>query len=118
MNWEAVFDWLATCWGCGALFLILGLASIRRKKPMHFWAGQAMELDSVRDVPAYNREYGKMWMRYSVPYWLAGLIGIFDFVSRWFLVAAVAVLLVGGLGGLIWMVRAYRRLEKTYVIGK
>lgn len=47
---------------CGALFIILGLYSIKKKGPIHFWAGTKVKDKEIKDIKAYNRANGIMWI--------------------------------------------------------
>ena len=103
------------CWGCGALFLGTGIWANCRKRPMHFWAGTKIDPDSVSDIPAYNRENGRMWMLYSIPYWIAGVFSLFIGNAQWCAVAALGLILLACFPGLLILIRQYQRIEKKYI---
>ena len=67
---------LACMWVCAGLFLGFGLYARRRKEPMWFWAGEKVPRQAVTDVPAYNRAHSRMFVLYSLPWWLGGLLGL------------------------------------------
>ena len=63
---------IVCCWGSGAVFYGIGRWAAGRKTPMHFWAGSEVDPKTVSDIPAYNRENGRMWKQYSLSFFLAG----------------------------------------------
>ena len=100
--------WYAVVLGCGLLFYSIGQYAVKKETPMHFWSGSEVKAESITDVPAYNRENGRMWKLYSLWYWAAGLLWMFSPE------AAVAVLVLGCTAGIAWLVVSYRRIEKKY----
>ena len=103
--------------GCGSLFSWIGSWAERRKDPMHFWTGSAVDPKTITDVPAYNKANGKMWKRYAVPYWLTGWCGFACFLNLSF-AAQFGCILIGlaSTVGIVWLVCAYKRIEKRYKI--
>ncbi len=91
-----------------ALFTGIGIFAMRRKKPMWFYAGSEVKPWQIRDIPAYNKANGWLWIVYSLGFWAAALLSLFD--------AAVA----GGamaawcLGGIPVLVIAYKRIYNKY----
>ena len=106
---------LVCCWGCAALFLGIGIWAWHRKKPVHFWAGTKLDAKAVPDIRAYNRENGKMWIFYSVPYWIAGAFSLFAGRFRWCAIMVLILLLVACLPGLVLLIRRYKQIERTYI---
>lgn len=100
---------LICCWGCAALFLGIGLWADRRKTPMNFWAGTEIQPQSVSDIPSYNHANARLWMAYSVPFWLAGVCAFFSDIL------AGGILLLACFPGLLLLIRGYRGIEKKYV---
>ena len=100
--------WCIIVGGCATLFLGIGLYARRMKTPMWFWSGVAVDPDSITDVPAYNKANGRMWMLYSLWYWVSCLVYA---VSA---VAAMVILMVGSTVGAILLMFAYRRIESKY----
>lgn len=107
---------LFCCWGCGVLFYSIGIWATRRKEPMHFWAGTELDPKSISDIPAYNRENGRMWKLYSVPYWLSGAFGFLDAFESWLSVGCLVMLLLCCTVGIGWLIYTYKRIEKKYRI--
>lgn len=99
---------LVCMWFCAGLFLGFGLYARRREEPMWFWSGTTVPRDSVSDVPAYNQANSRMWIVYSLPWWLGGLVALFSALA-----AAIIALLActAGLGWLLWF---HGKIEKRY----
>ena len=83
---------IVCCWGSGAVFYGIGRWAAGRKTPMHFWAGSEVDPKTVSDIPAYNRENGRMWKQYSLSFWLAGVLGIVGMWHPWCDIVALIVL--------------------------
>ena len=69
---------VATAWGCAGTFLGIGIWSLKRKTPMHFWAGSTIDPKTVTDIPAYNRANARMWMEYSMDDMVPAMGGAYD----------------------------------------
>ena len=100
--------WLLCVWGCALVFDAIGMYAIRRKEPMWFWSGTQVRKEEIADVPAYNRANGMMWIVYSLPYWAAGVLGLYGSS------AGAIVLFVGAIGGSLALVAAYNRIYRKY----
>ena len=101
------------CWGSAALFYGIGVWANRRKTPMHFWAGTELDPKTVSDIPAYNHENAVMWKLYSIPYWIAGALSLFQ--AQWCAIAALILMVLACFPGLLILIRHYRRLEAKYI---
>ena len=93
---------------CAALFTGIGIYAMRRKKPMHFYAGSEVKPWQIRDIPAYNRANGWMWIIYSLGFWAAAILGCFHVPAAGILVMVTCLL---GIPGLLI---AYNRIYKKY----
>ena len=100
--------WYVTLFGCAALFVGIGVYARKLEKPMWFWSGTEVDPDTITDVHAYNRENSRMWIWYSVGYWISGLAWI------WSKMLALIVLVLGCSVGILWLVRTYLKIEKKY----
>ena len=58
-----------------SFFTGLGVFAWRRKKPMWFWSGSEVKEREIRDVAAYNRANGIMWLTFSGVFWIAAVLG-------------------------------------------
>ena len=103
--------------GCGGLFAWIASWAERRKDPAHFWTGSVVDSKTITDIPAYNKANARMWRRYAVPYWLTGWCGVISFVC-YDLAVPAGCLLVGlaSTVGIIWLIWAYKRIEKQYKV--
>ena len=93
---------------CAALFTGIGIYAMRRKKPMHFYAGSEVKPWQIRDIPAYNRANGWMWILFSLGFWAAALLSLFNVSAAGMLVALTC------LEGIPILVVVYRRIYKKY----
>ena len=92
----------------GMFFTGLGIFAWRRKQPMWFYAGSTIKEDEIKDIPAYNRANGKMWIAYSGVFWLRVILGFFNPEI------AGPVLGVGVIGGIPVLVIAYKKIYDKY----
>ena len=100
--------WYVTTFACAALMFGIGAYAEKLEKPMWFWSGSEVDPVTITDIKAYNRENSRMWKWYSVWFWAAGALWI------WNKVAAVAVLVLGCTLGAGLLMGRYLRIEKKY----
>ena len=89
-------------------FMGIGVYAMKRKKPMWFWSGSEVKAWQLRDVPAYNRANGIMWLVFSLGFWAAAILGCFHVPAAGILVMVTCLL---GIPGLLI---AYNRIYKKY----
>ena len=104
------------CFACALTFCGIAFWARKSKKPINFWSGTKVPCEKVTDIPAYNRANAAMWIGYSLPYWLAGLVACFGYLGDIFTLVSVALLILAFVPGLFLLVRRYREIEKMYVI--
>ena len=91
-----------------AFFTGVGIFAWTRKKPMWFWSGSTVKESEITDVPAYNRANGIMWICFSLIYWVAAVLGIFN-------VKVVGVVIgVGTLVGIVALIFVYKAICNKY----
>ncbi|MDU1538661.1 MAG: hypothetical protein E6902_03480 [Paeniclostridium sordellii] len=56
------------------IFICLGIYSLKRKTPMHFWAGSTVSSEEISDVKAYNKANGVMWICYGLSFLLIPIL--------------------------------------------
>lgn len=100
--------WVLCVCGCGALFTGIGIYACRRTDPMWFWSGSTVSREEITDIPAYNRANSRMWIAYSVLFWLSGVLG-----GRYPMFGAIT-LGIACTAGLLWLVAAYKKIYRTY----
>ena len=93
---------------CAAAFTGLGVYAMRRRKPMWFWSGSEVKPWEIKDIPAYNRANGWMWIVYSLGFWAAAALSLLNVPAAGVLVA------VWCLGGIPVLVLGYNRIYKKY----
>ena len=91
-----------------AFFTGIGVYARKRKKPMWFWSGSEVKPWQIRDIPAYNRANGWMWIIYSLGFWASAILGLINVPAAGILVMVVCVLGIPGL------VITYNRIYKKY----
>ena len=94
---------------CAAVFIGIGIFSIKKKTPMHFWSGTTVKSEEISDVRAYNKENGVMWITYGATYVLAAILALL-FGSK---MGAILVTLSCTLG-LIILIVVYGHIYKKY----
>ena len=91
-----------------AFFTGIGIFAWTRKKPMWFWSGSTVKESEITDVPAYNRANGIMWICFSLIYWVAAVLGIFN-------VKVVGVVIgVGTIVGIVALIFVYKAIYNKY----
>ena len=103
-----------SCWGCAGLFCGIGYWAKKRKDPMHFYSGSTVDPKSISDIPAYNRANSRMWMTYSIPFWLCGFFSIAGLWASWCGVVSVVLLCVGSIAGSVWLVLRYQKIRRKF----
>ena len=105
---------VGVCFGCGAMIYGIGLWAERSKKPFGFWTFREVKSETISDIASYNRENGKLWKLYSVPFFLAGFCGIGGIWSRWLNVIAIILLVLACTLGIGWLIWNYKRIFRKY----
>ena len=100
--------WFAIMALCGAVFTGIGIYARKRKQPMWFWSGSGVKEAEIADVPAYNRANGRMWITFSLPFWLSAFLGF------WREIAAVVLTVANCIIGIPVLVIVYLRIYAKY----
>ena len=112
MSAEEIITLVIICF-CAFPFFILGITQYKSRKPAGFWAGKdAPGEDQIRDVEAYNKKHGRMWIIYGAGLILAFFLGK-GIGNDWGMAAALIIEVIGGLFLMIWY---HNRLDKKYYI--
>ena len=117
MSGEEIFGlmiMLGCCFGCGGMIYGIGIWSEKSKMPFGFWTFHEVKPESISDIPAYNRENGKMWKIYSIPYFLAALCGIGGIWLPWLNWLAVSLIILASTLGIVWLIWYYKRIFRKY----
>ena len=113
MDGERIFGIIVMifcCLICGGTFLCLGIWAKKSKKPVHFYTGTTVDPQKVSDISAYNLENAKMWMIYSVPFWVSGVVSLFHVGVAAIIMSAACI------PGFLWLIFRYRQICKKYFI--
>ena len=95
---------------CAAAFTGIGVYAMKRKKPMWFWSGSEVKPYEIRDIPAYNRANGWMWIGYALGFWAAAALSLLNVPAAGILTA------VWCLGGIPVLVLVYNRIYRKYKV--
>lgn len=102
--------WFISCWGCALLFTVLGGFARKSKTPMPFWSGTKVKPEEITDIHKYNRANAKMWLFYSIPFWIAGILGIFHPMAGGILIGLSCI------PGMFFLILWYRQIQKQYFV--
>ena len=94
-----------------AIFIAIGVYSIRKKTPMHFWSGTTVKSEEITDVKAYNRANGIMWISYGVTY-IIGLLLSTVFGSK---IGTIITIFSSSIG-LILLIIIYGKIYNKYKV--
>lgn len=91
---------------CAVIFVGIGIGCFVTKKPVGFFANA--KPPEIRDIKAYNRAVGKLWLIFSAIFALLGIP----------LLRPDSSLVLLSIVGLVWviilMIIAYLRIEQKY----
>lgn len=96
--------------GCAILFYGIGIYAKNCQKPMWFWSGTEVDPTTITDVVQYNRENSRMWKLYSLWYFAAGVVAIFNHI------AAVVLLVLSCTVGIVILVATYHKIHEKYKV--
>ena len=102
--------WYLTSFGCGFLFLSIGIYAQNLEKPMWFWSGSEVRPSEITDVERYNKENATMWKRYSLWFFGAGASYVWSEVAGLILMVASFVI------GVPILAVSYQKIYKKYRI--
>ena len=100
--------WLIIMAPVSLLFTGIGIFAWRRTKPMWFWSGTTVGEEEIRDIPAYNRANGIMWLVFSLLFWGSTVLGALN--MKW----GGLVLILGCAVGVPLLPLVYGRIYRKY----
>lgn len=96
---------------CGGVFIGFGIFALKKQTPIHFWSGTVVKTEQIRDVKAYNRANGIMWIVYGSLIILSGIpAAIFD-IDMFAIISIIIIFL-----GLIVMIIIYNKIYNKYKV--
>ena len=109
---------IACTFGIGLCIYFFGRNSGKKTdQPIGFWAnGEPLEPEKVRDIAGYNREFGRLFCRFSFPPMISGVFTVLSVFHDAFSFISLAVLLLWGFFGIWWLIRSYKKIEKRYIL--
>lgn len=96
---------------CGGTFVSVGIWAKKRKDPMHFYSGTSVDPGKITDIAAYNQANARMWMTYSIPFWISAVVSFFHSGASAMIMSAACV------PGFLWLIFKYKQICKKYMIG-
>ncbi len=102
--------WFIIMIPCSLFFSILGIYAWNKKTPIWFWSGTRISENEIRDIKAYNRENGKMWIGFSLVLWFGTMVYIISPMI------SVIVIIAGNVIGIPILIFCYDRIYKKYKI--
>lgn len=94
---------------CAFVFIGIGIFSLNKKTPMHFWSGTTVKSEEITDIRAYNRANGIMWIVYGSTFILAIILNLV-FNSN----VGVLVVVLSCTVGLIALILVYGKIYNKY----
>ncbi len=92
-------------------FIGIGIYSLKRKTPMHFWSGSTVKPEEISDIYAYNKANGIMWIVYELSYLLILPLGfVFGEVMSNIIITILATF------GLVALIICYKLIYKKYKV--
>ena len=100
--------WLVCMLVCAAIFVIRSVHAWWSSEPARLVTSMEVKPEEIRDVPAYNRDNGILWLCFSGIYLASAVIGLFSVkAAAWFT-------LIGVLLGGVALVFAYLHIFTRY----
>ena len=102
--------------GCVALIMIgIGISQLKSRKPVGFYTGvKPPEEKELRDVEAWNKKHGVMWILYGSSIVGCGFVHMMTGISGGNDILTLLVEIGVMIGGIFVMMWYHVRLEKTY----
>lgn len=94
---------------CALTFILLGVYTLKKETPIHFWAGTTVKNEEINDIKAYNKANGLMWIIYGSLFVLAALM----MFLKQPLIANI-ILIVACFPGFIVLIIIYRLIYNKY----
>lgn len=88
------------------IFTGIGVFSIKKKTPMHFWSGSTVKSEEIDDIKAYNKANGIMWISYGLILYTSSI-----FIESIGAAAYVFITIFGLLGLVICYYRIYNKYK-------
>jgi hypothetical protein len=100
---------------CAIVMFGIGIFQFSREKPVAFYSGEkAPDADSLKDVKAWNRRHGMMWVIYGV-FIIIGIIAGFMINNT---IAFTIIECICLLVPLVFMVLCHKKLVRDYIVTK
>lgn len=101
--------YLVIMWGAAVIYLIIGIYAMSKKTPMRLSFISKIPMEKISDIPAFNKEIGKMWCVLAIVLFAGGAL---DMLNPAFSVFFFAIACTVGVGGAAWW---QSKIEKKYI---
>ena len=95
---------------CGVIFLLIGFACFKSRKPVGFWSGSSVREEQVTSVRKYNAANGILWSSYSAIYWIAGFLSVSNQG------AGLVFTIIGCTAGLVYLILGYGWIKRRFFV--
>ena len=99
---------LVSCVMCAVPCLIMSASGKDSKDPITFWARDKDLKAKVKDIPQYNKEISKLYMKCAIAFCVAGLVCLLSLWAGVVLICAECVI------GNIFVYFSYKKVLKKY----
>jgi len=100
-----------TSWFCALEFMCIGIYSLKKKEPMHFWSSETfVDKYKLKNVPAYNKENAIMWCAYGSVFIIIGIISLLGYSILSGVLIGVTILI-----GIPLLMLSYRKIYRKYI---
>lgn len=94
---------------CASVFIVIGIYALKKKTPMHFWAGTTVKSEEITDIKAYNKANGIMWISYGSILASSGILSFVFGTAVGGIIVAISCTL-----GLIVLIIIYGKIYDKY----
>ena len=108
-DWIARIIFAACIIGLAAGLFSYGKWIMRQETAVGFWSNVPFDASRIRDAAAYNREYGKLFQKFSIAPAIAGVAMLISLD-----IPAFVILMLWATVGVAWLIRSYKALEKNH----
>ena len=87
----------------------ISISILKRKTPIHFFAGTTVDAKKITDVKKYNQANAILWFAYSSIFLISFLVGYFGEIET-----ANYIAFLGIMGGTLPLILIYGLIENKY----
>ena len=91
------------------IFYFIGEYAKKTKKPMHFWSGDSIDPNNIKDIYEYNRANARMWKQYALSFLICSLV-VYIYPKL-----SIILFIINLFVGMVIMVMQYEKITKQYM---